>query len=295
MNKKFFTLFFVLSACSAVFFQSGSLQAVSYESRLEAELDLGVVERSLKTVFDFFDQTENEDCSVDKYQELMYELIILPMYKSGKGSYKSMIRSIKSAEKAVSSILKRLKKAGAHDLDFVEKRQKGLKRLLVSVRKKRGLTHILWASAEIECRYGELISSYKAISEKTEHMIVQDREFEKELLYTSFNLVAHKQKKYPMVHFMRDFLSRDIKRHKRRYDRAVKLKKSGFAKNLFEKKYHDLTLIKTSVESLDAYNKEKKALSKSNFRKTVFGAFCVVAPLALALSFYGHIVVQLVV
>lgn len=265
MNKYFFSFVLLFFGCSA-FSESDRYQAFIYESHLEAELDLGVVERGLRTVFDFFDQDDDVEFHLDSYQESMYHLVILPMYKKNNGKYKGMIRSIRSAHSAVSLIVKRLKRAGVRNIKVAEKRKGQLKRLLSVVRKRRGFVRTLWASAQIEERYGDLIASYKLASKRTGHVIVQDQEFEKSLLYISFNLVAHKHKKYPMVYFMRRFVNRDIEKHKRAYDRVVKSKKTGFASDLFEKKYHDLTLIKTSVESLDSYNKEKAVLSASRFK-----------------------------
>jgi hypothetical protein len=291
MNKRFSSLVLLLMiGCSAVSSESKPAQKIfyEYESHLEAEFDLGVVERNFKEVFAFFDQADNVELHLNDYQESMYHLIVLPIYKKSNGNYKAFIRLIKRAEKAISAILKRLKKAGVHDLSAVVSRRNQLKALFKLVCKKRGFVRTLWSSAQIETRYGSVINSYKSISERTDHVIVQDQDFEKEVLYTSFNLVAHKHKKYPMVYFMRQFINKDTRRHKRAHDRAVKMKKSGFAADLFEKKYHDLTLVKTSIESLDAYNKEKRALSKSNFRKGLFGVFYYAPPI-LAAAMWGLI------
>ena len=121
--------------------------------------------------------------------------------------------------------------------------------------------------------------------EETGHVIVQSQNFEKELLYTSFQNIAHKHRKYPIAYFMEKFLLRDIKRYKSKYDRFMKKEKSGFAIDLFESKYHDVTLVKTSIESLESYMKESRALFVNKIIKrlcfVIFGLPPIVGILGL--------------
>lgn len=245
----------------------------SYEYQLEAELDLGVIGRKLSFVFEFFDQSNNVIKDFLSYQESMHNMIILPMYDRCNGNYKGMIQLIRSSHRSISRILKSAKRAGAQSAAITQKlkkRKAELSALLSFMRKNRLLMSMLWSSARADARYGNLIHSYKSLAKKTDHAIVQGEEFEKELLYTACNRISRKHRVYPTVYFMRRFLLKDLKRYKRQYERSVKRLKRGFAVTLSERKYHDLSLLKASIESMDLYNQEKKLLAKKRVLMPIF-------------------------
>jgi len=266
MMKKFlfFNLFIGLFSVVSIDAKMG-YDYSPYEYQLEAELDLGVVGRKLSFVFEFFDQSSGVINDIFKHQESMHEMIIIPMYERCKGNYKAMIRLIKSSQKEIRRILRNAKKAGdqgAEITKMLNKRKKELVSLLSFMRKNRLLITTLWGSIRAEARYGGLIHSYKSLAKESGHALVQGEKFEKELLYTANKRISRKHRTYPIVYFMRRFLLKDLKRYKRQQDRNLKKLKSGFAVELCENRYRDLTLVKTSIESMDSYNEERRSLTR---------------------------------
>lgn len=245
-----------------------------YEMQLEVELDLGVVERKHQFIFDFFNQEGRTVQAIVDHQEEFYHEFVLEAFDRCQGKYRRMIRLVKLAKQDLERTIRKAWRARMKKSDFfavLKRKRKDLKLLLSFIRKRKTVMSCLWSCARIEKVYGSLIDSYKSFSRDGDRGIVRDQGFEKELLYVAFNNLSIRRRRYPIAYFMEKYLVRDIRKHKRLQDKNIKKKRFGFAVDLFEQKYHDLTLLKTSIECLESYNKEVSQRASGKFFEAVGG------------------------
>lgn len=242
-----------------------------YDHHLEADLDLGVIDRRMPFLYDFFDQSEDVQKNLSSYQESLCSMVLVPMHKKCNGAYKKMIRVIKKEIKLVGSVLRRVQKVEIQDrliIDRLIKRRSQLNSFLRFGSPKHSIVRSLWNSITIDNRYGSLIKAHKALPRDSNLAAIPHESFEKELLYISFKNISRQCRWYPTAYFMDKCLSKDLKKFKKQ---SLKSFSKGYDTSFIEPKYNDLIELKATIEKMDFYLQDKRG--RSRYRKLIAAYF----------------------
>jgi hypothetical protein len=271
MNKRaFLALILAFGFFSNVLMSASSLARsahIDYDHYLEAGLDLGVINRRMSFVYDFFDQSADVQSNLSNYQESLCSIVLVPMYQKCNGRYQKMISLIKKEIKHVKSVLKRVKKIEIQDQQIVgklTKRSAQLNSLLFFSSPKHSIVRSLWSSITIDMRYGSLIKAYKTLPRDSNLTPISNESFEKELLYISFKNISRRFRLYPTAYFVDKCLSKDLKKFKKQ---SLKSFNKGYDTSFIEPKYNDLIQLKAAIEKMDFYLQDKRG--RSGYRKLV--------------------------
>lgn len=277
MNKKAFLALNIFIMCVAVNTISSTIyfsKGASERKIVTESMKLGLnFEEGILNLFSLYDQLASQDvlfastliekdaskiiAGLSEHQEAIYKVVIAPVYKQCKGKFRKVKRMVRSAHRDIKRKLKKAKKNDFSEstIERLKCRDFQLKTFLTFMKKNKKIMKSFWLLARLEGRYDKLIDCYQSLPNNEDP--VWSEKFEEKLLLTSLESVNRFERAHLVVFFMCRYLSRDLKKCKKLYNKVCLELEAGFVTNSLNKKYNELSTIENFIKESAFYKEEE--------------------------------------